>query len=83
MKKPQKKFLKHYQPPCYYVERINLDFDLYDDHALVHSRLELRRNKDVGADGFPTLTLDGRELELVSLHRDGVLLSSGEYTIHN
>ncbi len=83
MKKPQEKFLKNYKPPVYQVERIDLDVDLYNDHALVRSHLTVKRNKQMDVGDHPPLILDGRELELVSLHLNGVLLSSGEYTIHD
>ena len=28
-------YLKDYQPPAYLVDRVDLHFDLYEDHALV------------------------------------------------
>ena len=30
-------YLKDYQPPAYLVERTELEFELWEDHALVHA----------------------------------------------
>lgn len=58
-------YLKNYQPPSFTVETVELNFDLYDDHALVNSTLKLTRQND-GA-----LHLYGEELELIALHLNG------------
>lgn len=66
-------YLKDYQPPVFAVESIHLDFDLYDDHALVENSMRLKRLYQ-GA-----LYLYGDELELVSIHLDGKPLDSSKY----
>lgn len=68
-------YLKSYQPPFFTVDTINLNFDLYDDHALVSSELKLTR-KHEGA-----LYLYGEDLELVSLHINGQELASSAYRL--
>ncbi|MBU1172583.1 MAG: aminopeptidase N [Proteobacteria bacterium] len=82
MKKPVVKYLRHYQPPFFLVDRIHLDVDLHDDHALVRSRMEVKENPD-----HPTenkhFDLDGKDLELVSIELDGQPLSDWEYTLHD
>jgi aminopeptidase N len=67
MREPQPKtiYLKDYSPPAFQVERVDLDIDIRDDHALVRARLDIKR---VSAGN---LILDGDELELVSLAIDG------------
>src|SRR3989449_6383079 len=67
MREPQPKtiYLKDYTPPAFRVERVDLDIDIRDDHALVRARLDIKR---VSAGN---LVLDGDELELVSLSIDG------------
>jgi aminopeptidase N len=62
-----------YAPPDFRVRHMGLDFAL-DAHAtIVTSRLRLERR------GGGPLVLDGRRLELLSVARDGKLLSPGDY----
>src|SRR5204862_7617455 len=59
MREPQPKtiHLKDYTPPAFRVETVDLDVDIRDEHAIVRSRLAIRR---VGANA--PLALDGDEL---------------------
>lgn len=66
-------YLKDYQAPVYSIENIELNFDLYDDHALVTSQLRITRE----APG--PLFLHGEELELVSIVLNDNPLASGAY----
>ncbi|MFJ1268440.1 aminopeptidase N [Legionella lytica] len=68
-------YLKNYQAPLFAVDTVNLNFDLYDDHALVSSELKLSR-QHAGA-----LHLYGEELELVSLHLNGQPLDASAYQL--
>ncbi|HAU1000692.1 TPA: aminopeptidase N [Legionella pneumophila] len=68
-------YLKNYQPPSFTVETVELNFDLYDDHALVNSTLKLTRQND-GA-----LHLYGEELELIALHLNGRPLEHEKYVL--
>lgn len=68
-------YLKNYQPPFFAVETVNLNFDLYDDHALVSSELKLIRQHE------GPLHLYGDELELVSVHMNGQKLEPSVYTL--
>ena len=68
-------YLKNYQPPFFTVETVNLNFDLYDDHALVLSELKLIRQHE------GPLHLYGDELELVSVHMNGQKLEPSAYTL--
>jgi aminopeptidase N len=68
-------YRQDYQPPNFIVDTIALDFDLYDDHVLVASRLQLKRQYE-GA-----LHLYGEQLELVSLHLNGEPLNKSEYDL--
>ncbi|GAB6094558.1 aminopeptidase N [Desulfatiferula olefinivorans] len=82
MKKNLVKYLKHYQPPSYLVDRIHLDVDLYDDHALIGSLMDIRRNPDHGDTGGD-LNLDGRDLELIAISLDGQSLGADDYTLRD
>jgi aminopeptidase N len=71
--------LRDYQPPAYLLERTELQFQLYEDHALVDARLQFHRNAQTPAGA--ALQLDGEELELLSLAIDGRILGPGEYAL--
>lgn len=61
--------LADYQPPAYFVERVELRFDLGAHDTLVSARLHGHRHPETPA-GEP-MWLDGEDLELVHLARDG------------
>ena len=68
-------YLRDYQFPAFTIDAVSLIFDLYDDLALVTATIRLIRRHS-GA-----LHLLGEELELVSLHLNGVPLQAGEYQL--
>ena len=74
--KPAAIYLKDYRPPAYLVTHTDLHFELWEDHALVTSRLQLRRNAGVGA--ATPLQLDGVGLELLGLRLDGQAVGAGQ-----
>tara|TARA_B110000858_G_scaffold196728_1_gene256233 strand:+ start:8042 stop:10735 length:2694 start_codon:yes stop_codon:yes gene_type:complete len=69
-------YLKDYRPPPFTIETTDLHFDLYEDHALVVSKLFFKRNGDAAAD---TLQLHGQLLQLEKLLINGQQLESGQY----
>ncbi|MEH6569931.1 MAG: aminopeptidase N [Halioglobus sp.] len=75
--KPGTIFLKDYQPPAYLISRTELDFELFEDHALVHSKLSMFRNPEGAADS--ELVLHGQDLTLLSVKLDGVTLAEDAY----
>src|SRR6266567_4261888 len=70
--------LKDYAPPAFRIETVELQVEIFEDHALVRSRLAVSRR--LGAPPSP-LVLDGEELELESVALDGRALSSSEYAL--
>ncbi|MDX5334047.1 MAG: aminopeptidase N [Gammaproteobacteria bacterium] len=76
---PQTVYLKDYQPPAYWVDRVELRFELGEEQARVHSRLALRRREGV-ADDAP-LVLDGEDLALKALALDGEVLAADRYRV--
>jgi aminopeptidase N len=76
---PKTIFLKDYTPPAFLVDRVDLDVDLRDDHALVKATLAIVRNPKA-ADPKASLELDGDELELVSVALDGKAPDEGAFT---
>ena len=76
---PRTIYLKDYQPPEYLIDSTRLEFELFEDHAIVRSVLELRRNPAAGAGS--TLSLHGDELELLELRLDGVEAATDRYQL--
>ncbi|MDA3501235.1 aminopeptidase N [Acinetobacter sp. AOR34_HL] len=68
-------YLKDYQKPSFFVESINLDIQVYDDHTIVDSTLVMKRQA-AGA-----LILLGRDLELKSIQLNGELLTADQYEL--
>ncbi len=77
--KPGTIYLKDYQPPAYWIDQTELDFELHEDHSLVTSRLHMHRNEERG--GSAELILHGQELELLEVAVDGRVLPAQEYTV--
>ncbi|PCJ28640.1 MAG: aminopeptidase N [SAR86 cluster bacterium] len=74
-------YLKDYRQPDYNIVTTDLDFDLYEDHAIVRSRLVFKRNtQDVDADKN-SLVLHGQMLKLLKLSIDDVELEEGQYIL--
>ena len=73
---PSTIYLKDYRPPTYLINRTELHFALYDDHALVTSKLHVLRDPQTEGEA---IELHGQELELVSLAVDGEQLTPEQY----
>jgi len=76
---PSSVYLKDYQPPAYLITRTELHFELYEDCAIVSSRLHLLRDTSVALD--KSLQLHGEELELLSVSVDGIALEHSDYVL--
>ena len=73
-------YLKDYRPPVFLVERTDLHFDLFEDHALVRSTLTIRRNDEVADSAKDeSLILQGQQLVLEKLLLNDRSLSANEY----
>ena len=72
--------LRDYRPPAFLVADVVLAIDLYEDRALVRSRLCCRRNPEAGDEGAGLL-LFGRELLLKGLSLGGSPLAPGQYRL--
>src|SRR6266705_1786762 len=57
--------LEDYTPPAFLVETVDLDVELFEDHARVRSRLAVSRNSK-SSDSNAPLVLDAEELDFVS-----------------
>ncbi|MDB3992973.1 aminopeptidase N [Gammaproteobacteria bacterium] len=74
-------YLKDYEPPEFVIEKTDLSFDLYEDHALVSSTLLFKKNTDTKAGASNTLVLHGSDLSLEDIRLDGVVLNSEQYQV--
>lgn len=77
---PQPIFLKDYQPPVYFIDVIDLNFELNEEFTLVKSHLKIRHNRSSQQKG-KALILNGEELTLESLKLNGQLLSKEQYEL--
>ncbi len=73
--KPQAVYRRDYRPPDYTIDRVDLDFLLGDDDAIVTARMDVRRNFAAEGDA-PPLVLDGEDLETLEVKLDGESLAA-------
>ncbi|HEC18070.1 MAG TPA: aminopeptidase N [Gammaproteobacteria bacterium] len=76
---PKTVYLADYRPPDFFIDTVELSFELDEADTLVTSVMQVRRNEQ--SSGNPGLVLSGRELELVSVSVDGHPLDAGEYEL--
>ncbi len=75
---PRVIYLKDYRPPAFWIDSVDLHFDLRDGATTVSSKIALRRNPEVERQ---PLRLDGVDLTPVSASIDGRALTASEYRI--
>ncbi len=66
---PEPVYRKAYRPPSFWIDRVDLDFDLNENVTIVTARLTVRRSSEAGKDD--PLVLMGDALELRSVRIDG------------
>jgi len=72
--------LEDYRPPAWWIDSVDLHFDLYDDVTVVTSRLECRKHPE--NQGNPdSIRLDGEGLVLRSVSLDGEPLAADRYAV--
>jgi aminopeptidase N len=76
--KPKTVYRNDYQPPDFWIDSVDLHFELDPERTRVRSKLALRRNEAVVGDPAP-LVLVGEDLKLLELRVDGRLLEAGEF----
>ncbi len=76
---PNTIYLKDYTQPQYWIDSVNLHFELGEEETRVRSEMEVRRNNDV--DGAHFLELNGEQLVLCSLRINNKELSDGEFSV--
>ncbi|GAA4454962.1 aminopeptidase N [Novipirellula rosea] len=69
-----------YQPPAYWIDNVELDFDLDPRETLVTARISVRRNAQQSSS---TLDLAGENLKLQSVAVDGKRLEQTQYQLRD
>jgi len=77
---PKTIYLKEYQPPQYWIDSVNLRFELGEQQTRVVSEMEVRRNEQL--DGPHILQLDGEELVLGAVFLNDRALSDSEFSVN-
>ena len=77
----QATYLKDYRPPNFFIDRTDLEFDLFKDKTTVNAHLTLRRNTAVN--DAPELILAGENLHLVSVAINGVIQPDDNYQVNH
>ncbi len=80
MKKHETKYLKDYRPPAYWIDSIDLQFDLYEEEVIVSSFMKIRRNNEQAGEHTP-LVLDCKEPDIIHVVAGDMVLLPGEYEV--
>ncbi len=75
---PQTIYLKDYQPPHYWIDTVDLTFELDPSSTIVRSRLAMRRNPE-SSQHQDVLRLNGEGLKLQSITIDDKVLQASQY----
>ena len=78
---PKAKYRKDYLEPDFWIDQVDLEFELEPTSTLVRTRLAVRRNDN--ADAGAALQLDGEELETLAVKLDGNELGEDAYRVEN
>src|SRR3990167_1242317 len=79
-KEPKVYRLEEYEVPDYFVHHTELQIDLSQDPVQAQAKLTLRPNLDSEKRGR-SLTLNGENMQLVSLYLNGKLLTEEDYEL--
>ncbi len=77
---PRAILLKNYTAPAYFIDSVDLHFELDPENTRVSNRMHVTRNASI-ENTSSELELDGCELELVSIHLNGKQLNDKQYRL--
>ena len=80
IEKPKTTYRLDYRPPDYWIDTVDLHFDLEEERTRVRARLSVRRNEALAGDP-PPFVLMGEELDLREVRIDGRELEEREYEL--
>lgn len=72
--------IKDYQVPQYLIPEVHLEFDLHPTKTIVHNTMKTVKNPQ-SSQTSETLFLNGENLKLVEVKRNGVVLSADDYNL--
>lgn len=75
---PQPIFLKDYKAPAFFVDTVEMHFDLREEYADIRARLAMRHNPEAPE---RRVHLNGEELKLAKVFLDGRELRPEEYSL--
>jgi aminopeptidase N len=75
---PKTIYRQDYTPPAYWIESVDLTFDLQSEFTQVTNRMRIKRNHPAPAQA---LVLQGVDVELLSVTVQGRLLAADEYQL--
>ncbi|MBF0228919.1 MAG: aminopeptidase N [Desulfamplus sp.] len=78
--KHKTKYLKDYSPPSYWIDKIDLQFDLDEQETIVTSTMKIRRNREIADENTP-LIFDCKYLDLISVVANDIVLCSRDYQL--
>ena len=73
-------YLKNYIPPAFLIPEVELDISLFEDYAVVRSKLAVERNREA-ADSTAPLQLNIDELRVESVILNKIALTTDQYTV--
>ena len=79
MSKPKPTYLKDYKPSNFLIDSCKLEFQLHNDYTEVTSQIVF--NKNPHTDSNNVLVLNGRDMELQSIHLNDRNLTISEYKL--
>lgn len=82
MKTPERIYLKDYTPPAFFIDQVDLVFDIQEDQTIVTSCMKFRKNLDVSDDSTP-LVLHKDTCEITQVVAGGMVLLPGEYEMND
>ncbi|VAW56552.1 Membrane alanine aminopeptidase N [hydrothermal vent metagenome] len=78
---PSPIYLKDYTQPHYWIDSIDLNFELGEEETRVVSKMEVRRNTNINVPHI--LELDGEDLRLGVILINDVALSDAEFSVNH
>ena len=75
-------FLEQYTPSPWQIDHVNLHVNLFQDHALIRSKLSLRQNEQSPVPGGK-LRLNGENQQLIELLVDGIKLTPERFHLED
>ncbi|MDH5392877.1 MAG: aminopeptidase N [Gammaproteobacteria bacterium] len=76
---PNTIYLSEYQQPDYWIEHVDLRFNLGEDETHVESNIQFRRRQNAAPDS--ALILQGEGLQLQAIRLDGIALTDTQYSV--